>query len=207
MYLDNSDKLGFSTGGTEAVIIDPNQEVGIGVNAPTERLDINGTIRLRDVDTSSIIDTILVIDNNGVVKKSSLNAIESIDSATHDGDTLRIYETSTPVVVPIQTFIKAAGKVNANGTAAKTMFNATVSKIGAAGSGTYQITFINAMPDANYVIQLSQIKLGSGNDDPGITYYDQTTSGFKVEIGDNDNGSTIRSTYDGEFMFTIIDFN
>ena len=40
----NTNFLRFSTGGTEAITIDPSQNVGIGVITPTERLHVNGNI-------------------------------------------------------------------------------------------------------------------------------------------------------------------
>ncbi|WP_378185440.1 beta strand repeat-containing protein [Aquimarina sp. W85] len=106
--------------------------------------------------------------------------------------------------------VKAIGKVLGTGVAAK-IRNATVSRI---NEGDYQITFASAMPDANYIIQLSIIDCGGdcpGNstanyDDAGITYYDQQTTGFKVNIGDSDNGTTQKDDIDLEFMFTVLDF-
>ena len=99
--------------------------------------------------------------------------------------------------------IKAMGKVASNGTAIK-ILGATVTRI---NMGDYQVTFNTAMPDANYIIQLTQPdRNGAGNDDPGITYYNQTTTGFRVNIGDNDDGGGDRDDYDSEFMFSILDF-
>ncbi|MCK8522148.1 hypothetical protein M0D21_11245 [Aquimarina sp. D1M17] len=102
------------------------------------------------------------------------------------------------------------GKVSGAGAAIK-ILNATVSRI---DEGDYQITFTSAMPDANYIIQLSILDCGGdcpGNtgqnyDDPGITYYSQTTTGFRVNIGDSDNGTNQKDDIDLEFMFTVLDF-
>ncbi|WP_438422355.1 hypothetical protein [Aquimarina macrocephali] len=102
------------------------------------------------------------------------------------------------------------GKVAGNGTAAK-ILNATVSRI---NEGDYQITFTSPMPDDDYIIQLAIVDCGGdcpGNtganyDDPGITYYSQTTAGFRVNIGDSDNGTNQKDDIDLEFMFTVLDF-
>ena len=112
--------------------------------------------------------------------------------------------------------IYATGKINANGTAAA-IYNATVSKLttnngGGGTEGDYQITFSSALANTNYIIQLTIPDCGGncpGNtsanfDDPGITYYDQQTSGFKVNIGDSDNGTTQKDDIDLDFMFTVI---
>ena len=66
------------------------------------------------------------------------------------------------------------------------------------------------MANTNYVIQLTLLDCGGdcpGNtttryDDPGITYYDQTVNGFKVNTGDSDNGGSPKDDIDIEFMFT-----
>jgi hypothetical protein len=63
-----------------------------------------------------------------------------------------------------------------------------------------------SVSDANYIIQLTQPgRGGAGNDDPGISYSNQTATSFEVIIGDNDNGGTDRSRFDSEFMFTVLD--
>ena len=106
--------------------------------------------------------------------------------------------------------IKAMGKVSGAGTAIK-ILNATVTRI---NEGDYQVTFSNAMPDDNYIIQLTITDCDGncpgnttqGFDDPGITYYDQETTGFKVNIGDSDNGTAQKDDIDLEFMFSILDF-
>ncbi len=104
--------------------------------------------------------------------------------------------------------IYSTGKVNGNGTAAA-IYGATVSRI---NEGDYQITFSTALSNANYIIQLATIdcngdcpgNTSSNYDDPGITYYDQQTSGFKINIGDSDNGTTAKDDIDLEFMYTVI---
>ena len=109
-------------------------------------------------------------------------------------------------------YVVAMGKVNGDGSAtAKGILGATTSRI---DEGDYQITFNTAAADANYVIQLTVLDCGGdcpGNsgqdyDDPGISYYDQTASGFKVNVGDSDNGSTQKDDIDIEFMFVVFDF-
>jgi len=101
----------------------------------------------------------------------------------------------------------AVGKINGDGTAAA-IYGATVARL---DEGDYQVTFANAAPNVNYVIQLTTFDCKGdcpGNstdnyDNPGITYYEQLTTGFKVNIGDSDNGATEKDDIDLEFMFTI----
>jgi len=100
--------------------------------------------------------------------------------------------------------IIAAGKVGPNGTAFN-IFGATVTK---QSTGVYQVTFDNILDNEDYIIQLTMraALTTTIHDDPDLSYYDQETTGFKVETGDNDNGTDPRNKQDYEFMFTVIDF-
>jgi hypothetical protein len=100
--------------------------------------------------------------------------------------------------------IIAAGKVSPNGTEIKG-FNVTVTRV---SLGVYQVTFDTALDNADYIIQLTMraALTTTQTDDPDLSYYDQQTTGFKVETGDNDNGNSPRAKKDFEFMFTVIDF-
>lgn len=102
-------------------------------------------------------------------------------------------------------YIAATGKIFGNGTAAKTPFNSTVTRL---SRGRYRVDFTTAMPDANYIIQLTiRDSNGAGNDDYDISYNTQTTTSFIVEIGDNDNGGNNRANRDNEFTYVVIDYN
>ena len=104
--------------------------------------------------------------------------------------------------------VYAAGKINGDGSAAS-IYQATVTRL---NEGDYEVTFGTALSNANYIIQLSTLDCGGdcpGNgttnyDDPGITYYSQSATGFRVNIGDSDNGGTQKDDIDLEFMFTVI---
>ena len=92
--------------------------------------------------------------------------------------------------------IKAMGKVNANGTVSKVLFNASANRLSA---GVYEITFATPMIDAHYIIQLTmKYNSGAGNGTMDITYYDQTTTSFKVDV--------INSVADFQFMFTVLGY-
>ncbi|VXB12526.1 beta strand repeat-containing protein [Maribacter litoralis] len=100
--------------------------------------------------------------------------------------------------------IKAIGKISSAGTVTKATAGVTVTRISV---GYYRVTLpTGAVSDADYIIQLTQPgRGGAGNDDPGISYSNQTSTSFEVIIGDNDNGGTDRSRFDSEFMFTVLD--
>ncbi|MFS4494796.1 hypothetical protein [Maribacter sp. 2308TA10-17] len=112
--------------------------------------------------------------------------------------------TATGTVWADASPIKAIGKVSAAGAAIRITPGVTVNRL---SRGYYRITLpAGLVADANYIIQVSQLgRGGAGNDDPGISYNNQNTTFFDVIVGDNDNGGTDRSRFDGEFMFTILD--
>lgn len=126
------------------------------------------------------------------IPKNALISTDDTNSITTGTDQGLYYENP----------IKAYGKITASGPAAK-IIGALSSRI---SRGQYQIIFTTPFSHNNYTIQLAQkSRNGQGNDDPGIAYYDQTNTGFKVRIGDNDNGGSDRNKFDSEFMFTVMD--
>ena len=97
--------------------------------------------------------------------------------------------------------IKAFGKVRANGNAIN-IVGATVRRI---STGNYEITMNSPMPDSDYIIQLSLKDFNdAGNDDPGIHYYGQNTTRFRVRIQNNDDGGGGGIETNHQFMFTVI---
>ncbi|MFI8379973.1 hypothetical protein [Leeuwenhoekiella sp. NPDC079379] len=150
--------------------------VGIGTNTPTAKLQVNGTLRYVDATPG---------DDNGKVLTSDANGNASWQAI--------------PQVV-------AAGLVNPDGTALK-ITGATVSRI---NLGDYQVTFASPRSSVNYVVNLTTIDcMDSAEcpyDDPGIAYYDRQATGFKINIGDSDNGTTQKADIDIEFSFSVIDF-
>ena len=161
------------------------------------------------------------VDINETVTSLSQNTSTGVISYTdEDGgaaETANVVSTNTNNLISAGTdggaflsmpTIYSTGKVGGNGTAIS-IYQATSSRI---DEGDYQITFTTALPNANYIIQLVTIDCGGdcpGNtgadyDDPGITYYDQQTTGFKINIGDSDNGATQKDDIDLEFMYTVI---
>ncbi|WP_282162944.1 hypothetical protein [Ulvibacterium marinum] len=100
--------------------------------------------------------------------------------------------------------IKAFGKIGSNGSVIRATTGVTSTRL---STGRYRVTLpTGAVSDANYIIQLTQPgRGGAGNDDPGISYSNQTSTTFEVIVGDNDNGGTDRSRFNSEFMFTILD--
>ncbi|WP_282115891.1 hypothetical protein [Cellulophaga baltica] len=182
MYRRAADEIGFSVGGNDAIIIDEPSTGNTHVII-TQSLELEGTL----TDTSNSTGTA------GQVLTSTATGTAWIDPAL-----VNTGANSSP--------IKAIGKIAADGSILKATTGVIITKN--LNTGHYTVTLpVGATTDANYIIQLSQPgRAGEGNDDPGISYSNQTTTSFDVIIGDNDNGGGERIRFDSEFMFTILDF-
>ncbi|WFO17921.1 hypothetical protein M601_010170 [Cellulophaga baltica 4] len=182
MYRRAADEIGFSVGGNDAIIIDEPSTGNTHVII-TQSLELEGTL----TDTSNSVGTA------GQVLTSTATGTAWIDPALVNAGA-----NSSP--------IKAIGKIAADGSILKATTGVIITKN--LNTGHYTVTLpVGATTDANYIIQLSQPgRAGEGNDDPGISYSNQTTTSFDVIIGDNDNGGGERIRFDSEFMFTILDF-
>ncbi len=181
-----------NSSGSGLSAFDNNANLGIGTISPSTKLHVVGSIRM--VDGNQGTGKVLNSDANGVGSWKNL-----VSSNTRNGIT-----TGTDGGVYMERYVKAMGKVNSAGTALS-IKNASVSRD---SRGNYSISFSSNMPDANYIIMLTLLdRNGGGNDDPRITYWNQTVSGFQVRIRDNDNGGGNGITYNSEFMFLVLDFN
>ncbi|MDC6365993.1 MULTISPECIES: hypothetical protein [Flavobacteriaceae] len=156
-----------------------------------------------DGDANTV--TNLVQDNStGVITYTNENATDQTANviATDINNSISVGSNGG---VFYESPIKAFGKIAQDGTAIRVTAGIMITKL--PGSGHYQITLpLGLVNDSDYIIQLAQpSREGAGSDDPGISYLNQTSTGFEVIVGDNDNGGTDRSRFDSEFMFTILD--
>ncbi|MCB9232294.1 MAG: hypothetical protein H6581_11565 [Bacteroidia bacterium] len=88
--------LAIITGGTEKMRITKNGLVGIGTSNPTHTLDVNGDVRIQNVQKDNSLNKILVEDANGVVKYRDASSMdvsstnELITGASLTGNNLNI---------------------------------------------------------------------------------------------------------------------
>ncbi|MCV6629578.1 MAG: hypothetical protein OIF50_06935 [Flavobacteriaceae bacterium] len=148
-----------------------------------------------NVTTTKIADDAVTL-----AKIGTLGALDGDKIMTTDTGGNPQWEAKTDLLP-----VKAIGKIAANGTILKASPGITITKL--AGNGHYQINLASGMVgDSNYIIMLTLLsRNGSGNDDPNITYLNQSTTSFQVIIGDGDNGGGDLNRYNSEFMFTILD--
>jgi hypothetical protein len=165
--------------------LNSNGNFGIGTTAPSQRLHVNGNARIQSLPANNgnaSSDRIVTVDGTGNLRSVPASSFAS----------------GGPTIV-------AAGKINANGSVASS--SGIVTSGISAGAGLYNIVLSSALPNANYVIQLTAIdRNGTGNDAPIITYANQTANGFQVRIGDSDNGQSDLSRINNQFMFTVITY-
>lgn len=170
-------------------ILNSNGFTGIGITSATERLDVNGKVRIRDVATNIANTEVLTADANGVVEKKNLISTDANNAITAGTDGGVFYQSP----------IKAMGNVASNGSPNK-IIGSTVSRI---SLGRYRVVLTTPRPTDNYVIQLTCFS-DDVNNVPIITYFGQTTSQFDVFIEFDRNGSNQRTDF--EFSFTVFDF-
>lgn len=153
---------------------------------------------------------IITVRNNVVTTSATAPAVTLTSPVENDvwfdttTNLTKIYDGTNWLTInagPIRVF----GKIASDGTVIKATTGVSVTQL--AGNGHYLVSFpATAVTDDDYIIQLSQPgRNGAGNDDPGISYFNQGASSFEVIVGDNDNGGGDRARFNSEFMFTILD--
>lgn len=119
----------FPTNAVQAMVLDWNGNMGLGTGSPTQRLDVNGRVRIRTIDTGVATDSVLVV-NGGVVKRVSKGASVNIQTANYtltasDNGNIVIMNSATAVTVTVpatlpagfvvQIIQKGAGQVTVSG--------------------------------------------------------------------------------------------
>ena len=122
----------FPTNAIQAMVLDWNGNMGLGTGSPTQRLDVNGRVRIRTIDTGVASDSILVV-NGGVIKKVTKSAgvnirTENYTLTASDNGNIVIMNSATAVTVTVpatlpagfvvQIIQKGAGQVTVVGSGA-----------------------------------------------------------------------------------------
>lgn len=119
----------FPTNAIQAMVLDWNGNMGLGTGSPTQRLDVNGQVRIRTINSGAATDSLLVV-NGGVVKSVSRSATVNTQTAnytltTSDNGAILIMNSSTAVTVTVpatlpagfvvQIIQKGAGQITVTG--------------------------------------------------------------------------------------------
>ncbi len=78
--------LSFRISNSEKFRVNAAGNMGIGTTGPTERLDVAGKLRVRTFDPGAATDQVLVVGNNGVVKKAAASGLGLLSTAGNDID-------------------------------------------------------------------------------------------------------------------------
>ena len=193
-----------SNGSTTAVTIDTSQNVGIGMSDPasfSSRLCVSGG-RLTMASGNRI----------GFWDSSNLNRVEINSPAqntmafyTADGATERMRITSGGLLQfnsgygSVATAYGCRAWVNFNGTGTPAIrASGNVSSITDVSTGTYEVNFTTAMPDANYAVSISLKPLSDSKERPELD--NLTTTNVRVV---NDDGL---NNYKDTDLFTVAVF-
>jgi hypothetical protein len=119
----------FPTNAIQAMVLDWNGNAGIGTNSPTQRLDVNGQVRIRTINSGAATDSLLVV-NGGVVKSVSRSATVNTQTGnytltTSDNGAILIMNSASAVTVTVpatlpagfvvQIIQKGAGQITVTG--------------------------------------------------------------------------------------------
>ena len=218
---DNQNLTGASLNASNVLQIDIEDGSSTTVNLS----DLDDDITITNTVTGNRIATVAqdggsTTDINETVTSLSQNTSTGVISYSDEegnSDTANVVSTDSNNQISVGSdggaflnmpAVYSAGKINGDGTAAS-IYQATVTRL---DEGDYEVTFTTPLANSNYIIQVSTLDCGGdcpGNggsdyDDPGITYYSQSATGFRVNIGDSDNGANQKDDIDLEFMFTVI---
>ncbi|SNQ44079.1 beta strand repeat-containing protein [Cellulophaga lytica] len=211
-------------GNNLAFIGSGNVGIGNGANPPAQKLHVAGAIRsqgYRNSDGNAGEPSYRFNDDTDTGMYSP--AADEIGFSVGGTQALNIKETSSNTTVTVREKLKLEGTIedinNSVGTAGQVLTStatgtewknpativmgkangANAIKVNGAtvsgGSGTNIVTFNSAMPDSNYIVNLTVV----GNNRIYITA--QTINGFTVEIKDNTDTSVV-----SEWFFTVSDF-
>ncbi len=157
------------------LFLENDGNVGVNTNDPTERLDVNGKLRVRDITEVTTNNDILTVDTDGVVERKKLIAAETNNQIT-TGTNGGVYLGPT---VYTGSFI-----INAPGGTTATTFNQAIPGLPFQPS---QITFVAHANIQSFDIDSDS---GSGNNDRGIPNSFGTMNGFAR----NDGAITAQNT-------------
>lgn len=173
----------FNINNVEQARLHLNGRFGLGVTNPTQELHVVGGARITSVPSTNgnaTSDRVVIADGSGNLRSLPASSFGS----------------SGPSIAAAAK-ISSGGAVTGHNVASATRVN----------NQYYQVNFTTAMANANYIIQLTVLdQAGNRNDAPIITYGTQTTTGFRVYIGDSDNGESDLFDYASEFMLSVITF-
>ena len=161
--------------------------------------------------------TSTVIDSKGTLQSVTSNSVTTattapaapvaadiwVDNTDPNNPEVNLHDGTAWFRLDPAVMVVAAGRVFGNGTTPRPPYNATVTRTAV---GTYDINFTSPRPNINYTILLTLLSAGAGNDDFGIAYDTTVATGFRVRVGDNDNGGGDRIATDHEFEFVVYDY-
>lgn len=175
-----ADNLSLFTGGIEALHINSLQNIGIGTATPTVRLDIDGEARIRILNTGTVTNTILVADENGVVKKLPTSTLGSTVTSTNISGSMR---TRTIAIH------------KAGGTTTTTSINETVTALTQENGNTATATISVTLPEGQTTTQTTKTI---------ATYQNEETATVTINETVTDIAQTLSNTTNASKTFTFV---
>ncbi len=172
--------IGTDVAMSEILTVTNNGNVGIGINAPTEKLHIQGSMRI-----------------TGALK-------DSTNSAGTTGQVLVSTGTGVKWQNPISCIIGGA-KVQGNGTVINSY--GIVSGVTRTNTGRYTVNFASTLNTSDYYAHVSKEESTGTRDDVNIDVSVYNTNNVQVIIHEGDNGTSANVYRDRNFSITLFDAN
>ena len=154
-YSHPTNYMYFNTNGSERMRIDSSGNVGIGTSSPTQSLEVDGAILIKD---SSAVGTLYLTNTSVGIKRS--NAVDTVNSRD------------------IEVFTDGSGAnvvFSANGAGSAEMI---VSDSGNVGIGTSSPSSFNQRVNAPHLV------VGSGSNSAGVTVYSGAAAQGSINFAD-----------------------
>jgi hypothetical protein len=201
--------LAFHTAGTEDIRITSNGWVGVGTTTPANTFTVKGTgiVAERSSDTDRLIATYNDINVYANATGGTNHNVFTLRQSNNTTSNNRLRVTATGLFQfdsgygDIATAYGCRAWVNFNGTSTVAIRGSgNVSSITDLATGTYTVNLTNALPDANYAIQISSgFASGIREDVFGVLYndapYTPTTTAYTIKFYRADTNAAVDSNY------------
>lgn len=207
---ENLNIYNYTTATTNFTILKVDGNVGIGIAAPTNKLDVNGTVRIRSISASgSQAIKFLTTDANGVlISRTNAEVRSDIGAGTGNGSVTSVNGTGTVSGITLSGTVTTTGDLTLGGTlsvtpsnfASQTANTFLAAPNGAAGAPTFRVMATADIP--NSIITFAKLQDVAG---PTLIGRISATAGPVAALSSANARTAIGATTVGSNLITLAD--